>query len=259
MNGQYCMGQEKVVSNSNDTLIIKGNNIWIREYPKTGKVLFTLDEGSICRVLQKGEKQTIRGLEDFWYKIEHKNKVGWLFGSQSSIRQKASHDSFEPFLKYFVQKCLFEMNIDSLLLYKSPTIEQFQHKQIGFYRLFNPGSFCVIKPIDGWYYENSKKHYNPYQNIDRLTFYKNKWPNKGFCEESTEMDGIYYKHVEALPKYFDFDRNNLEELPLPSSYQRGEKIHVLILENHYIWTNFYFILADDQWWFVLKDDCDCSA
>ena len=30
-----------------------------------------LDEGALCKVLEKGEEQVIRGNQDFWYKIEH--------------------------------------------------------------------------------------------------------------------------------------------------------------------------------------------
>lgn len=48
------------VSNSsktdNNILTIEGNNIWIREYPSTGDVLFKLNNGSICKVLKKDKR-----------------------------------------------------------------------------------------------------------------------------------------------------------------------------------------------------------
>lgn len=226
----FGFSQTETLSTTKDSLIIKGDRIWIREYPRLGKVLFTLNDGSVCQILQKGEKQIIKGVQDFWYKIEYKNKVGWVFGSQSSLRQKASLDNFEPFLKYFIKTCLLENNLDSLLLYKSPVITQFQNKQIGFYRLFNPGASCTIEPIDEWYYKNTKDYYSLFQNMTELKF-NNILPKKGFCEESNETDGVYYKHVDALPNYFDFNTNNLGELPLPPSYKSKETIKVVILNQ----------------------------
>ncbi len=69
------------------TLLIEGNNIWVRESPKTGEVAFTLNEGATCYVLEKGESQVIRGNKDFWYKIEYEGKTGWVFGTQTSLKQ----------------------------------------------------------------------------------------------------------------------------------------------------------------------------
>lgn len=67
-------------------LIIEGNNIWVRESPKTGKVAFTLDNGATCLVLEKGESQVIGGNKDFWYKIGYKGKTGWVFGAQTNLK-----------------------------------------------------------------------------------------------------------------------------------------------------------------------------
>jgi hypothetical protein len=79
------------VSNSvkpeNNNLIIKGDKIWIREYPSTGDVIFELNNGDICKVLKKDKKEVINQISDFWYKIEYKGKIGWVFGSQTSIKQ----------------------------------------------------------------------------------------------------------------------------------------------------------------------------
>lgn len=86
---------------NSDTLIIEGNNIWIRSKPCTGHVIFTLDEGSYCYILEKGEGQTIRGNKDFWYKIEHEGRIGWVFGSQTSIKQNPP-EKFKDFLEIFI-------------------------------------------------------------------------------------------------------------------------------------------------------------
>ncbi len=84
-----------------DTLRIIGDNIWVRSEPKTGEVIMKLNNGTVCLVLQKGEEQTIRGNTDYWYKIEYKGKEGWVFGSQTSLKQTSNED-FESFFNRFV-------------------------------------------------------------------------------------------------------------------------------------------------------------
>jgi len=74
-------------SQNNTKLTIEGNNIWIREYPTTGDVIMKLNEGDVCNVLKKDKEETIRGITDYWYKIKFENKIGWVFGSQTSIKQ----------------------------------------------------------------------------------------------------------------------------------------------------------------------------
>ena len=244
-NGYHSFGQEKAISNRKDTLIIEGNSIWIRDYPKTGKVLFKLNEGSKCRVLQKGEKQVIKGLEDFWYKVEHENKVGWVFGSQSSLRQKASFDNFESFLKYFVQTCMLESNLDSLLFYKSPVIEQYRHNQIGFLRLFSTGAACTE-----WNYESPKYPYKYFLEKVQLKYYK----SEQSCVECTNADGIYYQHTKSFPRYYINDMVEVD-FPLSPKYQKAEKIKVVIWIDEIKWSKLYFIKADNRWWFVIKQDC----
>jgi hypothetical protein len=71
------------------TLVIHGNQIWIRSQPTTGEVIMKLDEGTICEVLEKGKKETIHGSTDFWYKIKYNGQEGWVFGSQTSLKQDA--------------------------------------------------------------------------------------------------------------------------------------------------------------------------
>ena len=75
------------VSQEVDYLTIEGSNIWIREYPTTGDVIMKLNSGEICKVLKKDKKEVINGISDFWYKIDYKGQIGWVFGSQTSIKQ----------------------------------------------------------------------------------------------------------------------------------------------------------------------------
>ncbi|NJN41434.1 MAG: SH3 domain-containing protein [Flammeovirgaceae bacterium] len=66
-------------------LTIQGNNIWVRDYPNTGKVVMTLNEGDRCKVLQTGRYDVIRGKGNSWFEIEYEGKRGWVFGSQSNV------------------------------------------------------------------------------------------------------------------------------------------------------------------------------
>lgn len=96
-----CKKKQQVINDTNtveysdsvnisdtQTLKIIGNQIWVREKPTTGDVIMKLDDGTKCKVLEKGKKQTIKGISDYWYKIEYQGKKGWVFGSQTSLRQK---------------------------------------------------------------------------------------------------------------------------------------------------------------------------
>ncbi|MEA3451309.1 MAG: SH3 domain-containing protein, partial [Bacteroidota bacterium] len=67
--------------NTEQFLFIEGNQIWIRKTPSTGKVIMKLNDGTKCKLLKKGKKETIKGITDYWYKIKYKEKKGWVFGS----------------------------------------------------------------------------------------------------------------------------------------------------------------------------------
>lgn len=86
---------------STEYLYIEGNKIAIKEYPPNGEIIFRLDNGKKCRVLEKGQRQTILNITDYWYKIEYKNVEGWVFGAQTSIKFKKEEYITQdfPFLK----------------------------------------------------------------------------------------------------------------------------------------------------------------
>ncbi len=248
------------LAQTNNTLIIEGNRIWIREFPKTGKVVFTLNEGALCKVLEKGEEQVIRGNQDFWYKIEHEGKLGWVFGSQSNIKQKASLNNFQPFLDYFLQKCIYENDLNNLIYSKSKLINNYIHPEFGVTRLYNPGTACVLfhykyNEAEGDYYES-----NTPKNVKN--YFAQETPKGGFCDKSQSADGIYYTTVDDLPTYANTDEEGnyfSEEIKIPEKYKEGQKVIVSILEDGWISKIMYFMIADGKWWLVIIDDCDCSA
>jgi len=70
------------------TLIIEGTDILVRSKPSTtGKVIMKLDDGDICEIMEKGEFEQIREMQDYWYKIRFNGKDGWVYGSQTSVKK----------------------------------------------------------------------------------------------------------------------------------------------------------------------------
>lgn len=53
----------------------------------SGSLVGTLDEGTVCQILQQGQKDRVGNREDYWYEIEHKGQAGWVFGSQTSLKE----------------------------------------------------------------------------------------------------------------------------------------------------------------------------
>ena len=220
----------------------------------------TLDDGSVCKVLEKGDEQVIRGHRDFWYKIEHQGSHGWVFGSQSNIKQKASINNLEPFLDYFLSTCFYGKNMDSLIYKNSAVTKRFIHPEIGLTRLYNPGAACI--PIDYNFFSNAGGAFYGKRNpdIEEITFYKNQEPEGGFCETSRSEDGVYYIKTDALPRYPDMSKDyEIKEIEVPEKYKNGDLAFIRILHKGWIIKTLYFIVADGKWWLVVINDCDCSA
>jgi len=76
---------EKVVPNQSFLKII-GSNIWVRDSPSTGEIVMKLNDGDLCRIIQKGKYEEIREMKDYWYKIDFQGQTGWVYGSQSTAK-----------------------------------------------------------------------------------------------------------------------------------------------------------------------------
>lgn len=79
---------ENVPKEEVETLVIELDGAWVREYPVDGDVLMKLPLETVCEVLKKGKEDVINSKRDFWYKIKHQGTEGWIFGSQTSLKQK---------------------------------------------------------------------------------------------------------------------------------------------------------------------------
>ena len=93
-----------------DSLLIEGYNIWVRNNPRKGKVVMKLNEGSACAIIDTSKVDTIKGCIDHWYKIKNKDTIGWVFGSQTNIKSESSKETL-LFLKQNNEKLKCE-NID---------------------------------------------------------------------------------------------------------------------------------------------------
>jgi uncharacterized protein YgiM (DUF1202 family) len=49
-------------------------------------VVFQLNEGDICTILERGELASIRNMEDYWYRVSFQGQNGWVFGYFTSKR-----------------------------------------------------------------------------------------------------------------------------------------------------------------------------
>jgi len=50
------------------------------------KVLFQLNKGDVCTLLEKGKLEKIGDKTDYWYKINYNKMTGWVFGAFTSLK-----------------------------------------------------------------------------------------------------------------------------------------------------------------------------
>lgn len=69
-----------------DQLFITADVLNVRSAPDTeaDNVLFKVNEGDICNIIEKGSKVAIREMNDYWYKIEIDGQEGWVYGHYTS-------------------------------------------------------------------------------------------------------------------------------------------------------------------------------
>ncbi len=177
-------------------------------------------------------------------------------GSQNSVNQK-----FDVFLNSFLETCYWGKNIDSLAFVSADEIEQYLHPVIGLARYFNPGAFCYLHQGDlGYYFEDDnigslKPGNNNYK------FNKETLVEDGFCDESSNADGVYYKSIKSFPDYYDPSQeyDQVRQVTLPGEYMVTQKVKVEILHENWIDKIMYFAEIDGVWYLVYFMDCDCSA
>jgi hypothetical protein len=91
------------------SLLIHGKDIWVRDYPNTGKVVMTLNEGDSCTYYEVGRYDVIRGVGSNWYRIAFNDKTGWVFGSQTNMKTEDPKNG-DPFIENLSLVDEFDMN-----------------------------------------------------------------------------------------------------------------------------------------------------
>ncbi len=225
-------------------LTIKGTQIWIRSKPKTGEVIMKLDEGTKCKILEKGEEQTINGIKDFWYKIEYNGKTGWVFGSQTSLKQSANINEktqIKNFLSYLIE------NIDA----KNYTNLKYYFIQDSTFVIYNPGAVPYYNPTH--YKEALKKVYLGKEsdniifgrtpNFDMGSF---QWSENGYFVNETKQDNI----ITVLTQYGQ-DAYNQYTIDKAKKYEKYISHKLLIAYSDGV--TIYFGKFNEKWKIIAID------
>ena len=149
-NLKDALAKDESTTNANEpagshgNLTIHGKDIWIRDSPRTGKVIMKLNEGDVCKEMGNEEfrfPDIIRGKADIWMEIEFNGKPGWVFGSQTSSGGFIKTEQFSS-LDEVVKKFEFdssklpdsiEWSGDSQVTEKKLTVEENSFASVSFF------------------------------------------------------------------------------------------------------------------------------
>ena len=81
-NTQTNSSSTRASASSATSAKILGDNIWVRNSPTNGDVIMYLENNTQVKLLGYCCNETIRGKNNYWYKIDLEGKTGWVFGSQ---------------------------------------------------------------------------------------------------------------------------------------------------------------------------------
>ncbi len=232
-----------------EKLIIEGNQIWVRSEPTDGEVVMKLNNGTECLIIEKGKSEIINGISDFWYKISYENEEGWVFGSQTNLKQNnekttTSNEEIVTFLNNF---------FDDLSNKKQSLKNYFINDSL--YTLYNPGAivyinsekYSVLFDIIGKY--NMKSNKINFGILPEFDMEKFEWSQKGnFVAEQincTDISGIatfYNENIEE--SFYNIDKIVKDE--------KNITYKLLITEiSHGVY--FYFGKVNNQWKIIAVD------
>jgi len=84
--GASSENPEVTSSNKAMQLTINGSKVNIRALPNLkASVMFQLNTGDVCVIIENGNWENINGNIDRWYKINYNGKIGWVYGSFVNI------------------------------------------------------------------------------------------------------------------------------------------------------------------------------
>jgi hypothetical protein len=168
--------------------------------------------------------------------------------------------NFEHFLSYFISNVYSNTNIDSLIYTSSPLITNLSNSNLDFGRFYNIGAYCNLyrKSNDFGYHQFGDEYFGDKEpDIVNLPFFKDKYPDDGYCEEASTPNGVYFSEVDDLPE--DVDMETEVHIPTPSRLKNLKKMRVEILNDKWVTKTLYFIQSNNKWFLLYINDCDCSA
>lgn len=239
---------DTIISYTRDELIISGKDIWIRNKPITGDVVMKLNTGDLCKILETGEEDQIRDIFDYWYKIEFKDTVGWVFGAQTNVKSREIHDivPFSNFLAEFI-KAYNNINND---------LSNYSHQEITKTFLYNPGAYCAE------FYSGDLKRELP-ELINEENIFNSK-PKGDVCEGYEGVKaGFYYWIIKSdeLPTFPDMtdEEFKYKKINLQEKYTNNTIYKVQVITKEYHFSYLYFINIENTWFLICENRCDCSA
>lgn len=233
-------------------LTIDGKDIWIRDKPKTGAVIMKLNTGDKCEILEKGNSETIKDKTDFWYKIKFNEKEGWVFGSQTSLKQTTQTENNlmdkDEFLKIYKAVAL------AMKQSKYSIVNQYVHPEFGIFKLDRPGTTDNVTRQNQFNEELLRPDQAGLVNticdlkFESLPKFTNdcKYNKQGcFSDKVTGLD-VLSKTLVSVAKMAEVPVDN-KELALAKKAE-GKINQVVIQTNEFI--NLYFGKVDGKWYFI---------
>lgn len=256
------------------TLKIVGEEIWIREYPTEGEVVMKLNDGEICEVLKRGKKETVNGVTDYWYKIKHDSKEGWVFGSQTSLKDPNltentnktennntnTNNNTEP--NADLEKTLNEI-CSAINNQELDKLKKYFYLTDKIFIIYNPGAFTEITLTDDFEVLTDYAQHINIRNNYKITY--EKWPEYSWDEEDWTKQGCFAEEIVGT-KYFtesyqailDYELHEVEDEEMTKAQELGKisQVKVIITE---LYMRFYFTKKDNKWLLISIDFHDFSA
>ena len=205
------------VQNPSQTLKIIGDQIWVRSEPKTGQVVMKLDDGTVCKLIEKGEKQTIKGTTDYWYKIDYNGKEGWVFGSQTTLRQKVKSASISTMEE--VLERMKKSDFKSLIASDDIFVLDNKHAIVELSKVSTTEILKQLPKIN----ENTEVYYNEQPSFNGETFDKN-----GLFITS-KTDEIFTDWVQIAPDLKDQALKTEKKIEKVVYYVNNENIYTFYI------------------------------
>jgi Short C-terminal domain len=126
------------------------------------------------------------------------------------------------------------------------------NSEVGLIILSNPGSRCIG--------EKSSSLRFMELNIPEKNVFESKPIGDKCGGYSENKDGFYFKEIneEGLPSYV-ISSDEWVDVKLPPKYSSSKIIQVLIIQNEFWQSTFFFAQIDGSWYLFCQDFCDCSS